>query len=155
MSYEMQNSSPNILIVQFGMNDCNYWQTDNGLPRVNEDSFKANLIEIINRAKNYGVYKIVLNTNHPTTKNNKLNYAPCSYQDSNQKYNNKIREVASEIDNVILNDIEKKIFDKIKKGEQLSNFLLEDELHLSIYGHQFYHKVTLPIISQLIKDIIS
>ncbi len=35
MPYEIQNSYPDILIIQFGMNDCNYWKSDNGVPRVN------------------------------------------------------------------------------------------------------------------------
>ena len=33
MAYEVQSHSPTILIAQFGMNDCNYWKTDLGLPR--------------------------------------------------------------------------------------------------------------------------
>ena len=31
---------PNMVTIQFGYNDCNYWVSDNGFPRVNPISFK-------------------------------------------------------------------------------------------------------------------
>src|SRR5438034_624703 len=34
MPYEVQSQAPEVLVVQFGMNDCNIWQTDRGNPRV-------------------------------------------------------------------------------------------------------------------------
>ena len=110
MPFEIQNYKPEILIVQFGMNDCNYWLSDKGLPRVSKKSFKANLEEIITRGFNFGCKKIFLNTNHPTLKNQKLpfNNISFSYQESNEHYNEIIRELASSLTkNVILNDLEK------------------------------------------------
>ena len=59
MPFEIQNYKPEILIVQFGMNDCNYWLSDKGLPRVSKKSFKANLEEIITRGFNFGCKKIL------------------------------------------------------------------------------------------------
>ena len=47
MPYDVQSHEPEILIVQFGMNDCNYWETDRGMQRVNPQSFEANINEII------------------------------------------------------------------------------------------------------------
>ena len=87
MPYEIQNHNYDILIIQFGMNDCNYWDTDHGMPRVSKDAFKANLIEMIDRAKNFGAKLIMLNTNHPTPRNENFKYKNCSYQDSNLEYN--------------------------------------------------------------------
>ena len=155
MPYEIQSSSPDLLIIQFGMNDCNYWATDNGVPRVNINSFKNNLIEIIDRAKTFNVSQIILNTNHPTTRNTPFEYADCSYQDSNERYNQMIREVSNEIDDITLNDIEKDLNLFIKKNkESLSSFLLDDELHLSIKGHDFYYKATLALIKDSIEGLI-
>ena len=42
MPYEIQNQNYQILIIQFGMNDCNFWETDYGVPRVSKQAFKAN-----------------------------------------------------------------------------------------------------------------
>ena len=49
MPFQIQRHKPEILYIQFGLNDCNFWLTDKGLPRVSLDSFKANLSEIIDR----------------------------------------------------------------------------------------------------------
>ena len=142
MHYEIGSNAPDILIIQFGMNDCNYWETDNGLPRVNKTSFKHNLIEIVQRAIKYKTSKIILNTNHPTTRTEKFSYADCSYQDSNEEYNNQIREVAKENKNIILNDIENKILNHVSDSNAIAKFLLNDRLHLSKHGHDFYHRIT-------------
>src|SRR6267378_1663214 len=66
MPYDIQSHPIDILFVQFGMNDCNYWLTDKGVPRVSPMAFEANLLEIIDRAQAIHVKKIFLSTNHPT-----------------------------------------------------------------------------------------
>lgn len=139
MPYEIQNHRYDALIIQFGMNDCNYWDTDQGMPRVSKDAFKANLIEIIDRAKKFGTKLIMLNTNHPTPRNKKFKYKKCSYQDSNLEYNKIIREVVSIRKEVILNDVEEYMLDLIEKGKlNIDEIVLEDKLHLSHNGHQIY-----------------
>ena len=66
MPYEIQSQNVDVLIIQFGLNDCNYWLTDRGMPRVSPTAFEANLKEIILRGKNFGSKYIFLNSNHPT-----------------------------------------------------------------------------------------
>src|ERR1700726_3106133 len=51
---DIQDLEPAVLTIQFGLNDCNCWQSDRGLPRVSEGAFKANLIEMIERARAFG-----------------------------------------------------------------------------------------------------
>ena len=154
MHYEIQSSYPDILIIQFGMNDCNYWETDNGVPRVSINAYKHNIIEIIDRAKAFNISKILLNTNHPTTRTDKFAYADCSYQESNHDYNQMIREVATKSQDAILNDIEKEMLSEVNDGMDLSDYLLEDQLHLSLLGHDFYHKTTLPFLRKMIEELI-
>ena len=36
---EVQSERPDVITIQFGLNDCNRWQTDGGLPRVSELAF--------------------------------------------------------------------------------------------------------------------
>ena len=43
MGYEVQSHGVDVLIVQFGMNDCNFWETDRGLPRVSPEAFAGRL----------------------------------------------------------------------------------------------------------------
>jgi len=140
MPYEIQSQHVDILIVQFGMNDCNYWQTDRGLPRVSPKAFAANLEEIIARAFNFEAKKVLLNTNHPNGLDQKtMPFTNISYQQSNERYNKIIREVAARSDSrVILNDVEKS-FKTYTNGnrERLLELLLPnpDLLHLSERGH--------------------
>lgn len=153
MPYEIQSKSPDILIIQFGMNDCNYWNTDNGLPRVSQDSFKANLKEIIDRAKFSGVRKIILNSNHPTGRVEDVLSGGITYEDSNIAYNKLIRDVAANNPNVIFADIE--YFFK-ELGVNTAEYLIKkpDLLHLNSKGHSLYYKIMKPIILSSIKSLI-
>ena len=109
MPYEVQSHGVDILLVQFGMNDCNYWQSDHGLPRVSRASFRANLEEIVERAFRFGARRVLLNTNHPTGRDReRLPFADITYQDSNAEYNRLIRAVGTSGDECILfTDIER------------------------------------------------
>ena len=58
ISYEIQSDKPDIVVVQFGMNDCNYWQSDKGLARVSIEAFSANLSKIITLVVHFGAKKV-------------------------------------------------------------------------------------------------
>ena len=156
IAYELQAHSPEIVIIQFGMNDCNYWKSDKGLPRVSANSFKANLQEIINRTFHFGAKKVFLNTNHPTLLNfSKFDGTDLCYQESNELYNQVIREVGTESP-VILNDVEN-YFQKILEGTEndLGNYLLPgDLLHLSSLGHDAYFSFIYPRIEEVVLKLL-
>jgi lysophospholipase L1-like esterase len=56
----VQERSPYALIIQFGLNDCNRWATDRYIPRVLPQSYRANLAEMISRARAFDVATIVI-----------------------------------------------------------------------------------------------
>lgn len=159
MPYEIQSAAPDIFVVQFGMNDSNFWESDKGLPRVSIDAFKYNLIEIVNRAIHFGARRVVLNSNHPTTKLVYHKYvSPDSYIENNRLYNQAIREVAallhSEVGDVIcFIDIEDK-FDVVT-GEGLEVYLLSDGVHLSERGHDVYFDALSPVLAALYIDLLA
>ena len=159
MPYEVQSQSVDILIVQFGMNDCNYWESDRGMPRVSQKAFWANLHEIIDRALAVGIQKIFLNSNHPTGRSDEiLPYTDFSYQDSNEQYNAIIRKVASERDRrVSLNEIET-IFKRHTGNDpnKLNDLLMPhpDLLHLSEKGHDLYFEIVYPKLKNSIINIL-
>jgi acyl-CoA thioesterase I len=157
MPYDVQSQNPDGLIVQFGMNDCNYWETDRGNPRVSPRAFAANLNEIIARATTFGAQRVFLQTNHPTGRDHApMQHAAITYQTSNAHYNQIIRQVASEQDGgVILNDIEA-VFNQHTGGQrnQLCRLLQPDLLHLSEFGHDLYFKTVCPVIQNAILDIL-
>jgi len=158
MPYEIQSHHPDLLIVQFGMNDCNCWQTDRGLPRVSPKAFKANLEEIITRAFTFGAHKVLLNTNHPTGLDQQvMPFTNIFYQQSNEQFNQIIREVATSQDaRVILNDVEEAFRAYTRNNrEQLLNLLLPDLLHLNEHGHDLYFNVIYPVIKEAILELIN
>jgi lysophospholipase L1-like esterase len=141
MPYEVQSHGADILVMQFGLNDCNHWHTDRGLPRVSLKGFAANLEEIIDRGAKFGARRILLNTNHPTGRNKeKLPFADCTFEDCNRAYNQIIRDVAAENrQRVWLNDMERVFLEHIGgDSDKLLKLLLPDLLHVSLSGHDLY-----------------
>jgi acyl-CoA thioesterase I len=157
MPYDVQSQNPDAVIVQFGMNDCNYWETDRGNPRVSPRAFAANLEEIIKRAETFGARCIFLHTNHPTARDKTpMSHTTITYQGSNGRYNEIIRQVASDQDQqVILNDIEA-AFHKHTGGrrDHLLRLLLPDLIHLSELGHDLYFQAVYPVIQEAILRVL-
>lgn len=157
MPYELQSQEPDAILVQFGMNDCNHWETDHGLPRVSPDAFRANMIEITTRALHFGAKCVFVNTNHPTTRTNELlPGGKSTYQQNNEAYNRILREAIGNRDNeVLLIDVERHFFTLMNKGADLANLLLPDGLHLSEQGHDVYFDFVYPIILNVLRSKLS
>lgn len=159
MPYEVQSQNAQMMILQFGMNDCNYWQTDNGVPRVSPKAFEANLEEIIARALRTTIDRILLITNHPTGLDQKIMPGTSiSFQDSNAQYNAIIRRVAQNADDrVSLHDIEKVFHEHTGHDRKKLEALLlpsPDLLHLSDEGHDLYFQHISLAIGQAVKERI-
>jgi acyl-CoA thioesterase I len=60
---DVEVASPNIVVVQFGHNDCNRWGVS---PRVSERAYAANLAEMIERAQAIGARPVIC-TPHRTS----------------------------------------------------------------------------------------
>lgn len=156
MPYEIQSHNPDVMVVQFGMNDCNYWETDKGLPRVSKKAFVANMEEIVTRGLQFGAKFIMVNTNHPTTRNNvQLPHTRICYQESNEEYNEALRKTFADYgDIVVLNDIETE-FNKAVNGQQdLAKMLLADGLHLSEAGHDLYFSIVSGVLTNHLKRFL-
>ena len=157
MPYHVQSNGVDVLIVQFGLNDCNYWATDMGLPRVSEKAFVANLEEIIMRGLKFGAKSIILNNNHPTSRTTQVfPHTDLTYQDANRQYNSAIRELALSLEgNIQFNDIEAHFESHMRSGVEIADCLLSDGLHLSVTGHQLYYEFLSPILGKVISDLQS
>jgi lysophospholipase L1-like esterase len=155
MPHAIQGNTPfDVLVVQFGMNDCNYWLTDKGLPRVSPRAFMANLHEILDRGKHFGASRLFLHTNHPTTRHDPWPLAGMPYEASNRQYNDLIRQVASERPDVVLTDIWAEIDSRLKeRGQQVADIVLADGLHLSHLGHDLYFEIVSPRILAALQNL--
>lgn len=156
MPYEVQSHGVDLLLIQFGMNDCNFWQTDRGLPRVSPEAFAANLHEIIARGRKFGAREIILNTNHPTSLTDKVLAGGEAYEAGNQRYNEIIRAVAQrEGGGVWLNDMESHFRAHIAETDGgISDHVLDDGLHLSIKGHDLYYDCVARLLEKVIRKCI-
>jgi lysophospholipase L1-like esterase len=158
MSYDVASHRPDVLLIQFGMNDCNYWQTDFGVPRVSLRSFESNLIEIIERAEMVGVKHIFIATNHPSTKGKFIHMNGLTHSESNEKYNSIIRMLAKSLinanKNITLIDNEKFWLDLIESKPEilLEDLLLPDGIHLSESGHRLYNEYAVKIICEYFEE---
>jgi lysophospholipase L1-like esterase len=150
---DVQQHRPDIMTLQFGLNDCNCWVTDAGLPRVSEAAFRANLVEMIERARRFGAGRIILSTNHPTLRH-KVLLSGDSLETRRQRYNDHIRGVAAEA-GVEFCDIDEG-FGKLDDTE-LEPLLLPypDQVHLSIEGHRRYAALIEPYVTRAISDVVS
>jgi acyl-CoA thioesterase-1 len=156
MPHDIQTQEPDLVIIQFGMNDANYWDSDRGHPRVSPLAFVANLKEIINRAFNSGARQVILHTNHISGRNKvNMTHTSLTYQQSNEYYNTLIRNVAKELNGrVLLNDLEKAFFNYIRAGKgQVSDLLLPDLLHLSEKGHELYFETVCPLVTKVVEEL--
>jgi acyl-CoA thioesterase-1 len=157
MPYEVQSHGVDVLIVQFGLNDCNYWETDHGMPRVSPDGFAANLKEIVARGRKFGAQRILLHNNHPTTRDSEnMAHTDKTYEDSNRQYNAIVRDVAAEGEEaVIFTDIEAAFRNLVGTNrERLAELLLDDGLHLSRSGHDLYFDVAAAKIERAVAELI-
>jgi acyl-CoA thioesterase I len=159
MAYDIQDHEPQLLIVQFGMNDCNYWKTDRGNPRVSLDAFRANLVEIVRRAVSFGAQKVILHTNHPSGRDEvPMPHTDLTYQQSNARYNEAIRQAAKACGPVVeLVDIEAAVSEFVgDRPERLLELLhpAPDLLHLSERGHDLYFEAVEPVVSRIVNDLL-
>jgi len=151
MPYATNNLNIDSIIIQFGLNDCNHWVTDHGLPRVSPEAFQANICEIVSRAKAMGVKKIIVNNNHPSNVG-VLRNLNIDYDNWSKKYNQLIREIFQNTnDNVHFNDVEKKINQSmVKNNYSKKNILMDDGLHLSAIGHDLYYEIQKKFLEKII-----
>lgn len=61
---DVQESGADVVLIQFGYNDCNHWDTDHGLPRVSLGAFRENLEEMVARARQFNIHPFVLPMHH-------------------------------------------------------------------------------------------
>lgn len=156
MPYDVQSHEVDVLVLGFGMNDCNYWVTDQGVPRVSQNAFRANLQEIIDRAFHFGSSHVVVRTNHPSPRKDYMINTNITYGESNRIYNKIIREVAGDNPQVAFVDMEKE-FEKrgcTGEGYEKESLTLPDGVHLSRLGHEVYFECMYPVLSAIVDNMV-
>lgn len=156
MPYDVQSHAPQILFTQFGMNDCNRWETDQGHPRTASEAFASNMGEIIARGRLFGARQVIVGTNHPTTRTvAKQPFVEHTYDEANRAYNAISRQVAQQ-HGAMIADAELDFDEAVRRGEATyADFILADQLHLSRLGHDIYLRNRLPILYEAVESVIN
>jgi acyl-CoA thioesterase I len=156
MPYHIQSQGVDILVVQFGLNDCNYWATDRGLPRVSLAGFVENIREIISRGERFGAHRILLNNNHPTSRDKAIMAGTTmTYEAANASYNAAIRKLAADLPPFVrFQDVESFFKANINEQQPVEKFLLSDGLHPSAAGHEQYFRLMCPIIQNAVDAVL-
>lgn len=143
---DVQDIKPDIMTLQFGLNDCNRWVSDKGFPRVSKESYRSNLHEMIQRAKHFGIEHIIVSNNHTTLRHDTLP-GNVTLEAMRVVYNRIIEEVAYE-EKVTFCNIDD-AFLSIPR-ENYHDYLLPepDLLHLSQKGHDYYFQTIKPYINE-------
>jgi len=149
---DLQAHAPDVMTLQFGLNDCNCWLTDHGLPRVSEAAYRANLVEMIVRARHFGAAQIILSNNHTTLRHKPL-LDGRTLEQRRRRYNEIAAEVAAET-GVTFCDIDAAFADL--DAEALAPLLLPypDLLHLSAAGHRLYASVIGPVVERAVETVL-
>jgi len=158
IAYEVTSHRPDLVLVQYGMNDCNYWRSERGYPRVSPRSFQANLHEILERILHHGTARVFLNNNHPTTRTTDVfPDTELTYEASNRAYNQLVREVAAEAgDQVAFTDVEARFLQIVGDDpDRLADLILPapDQLHLSEAGHDIYFELLGPKVQAAVEEL--
>lgn len=146
---DVQACEPDVMTLQFGLNDCNCWETDRGLPRVSERAFVANLVEMVDRARRFGASEIVMQTSHRTLRRAPLPSGEI-YEEANARYSELLRESAHET-GAVLCDV-RAAFERLGDAELARLLLPEpDLLHLSEEGNRVYADVIAPYVEAAVE----
>lgn len=121
---DVQERSPQAVVIQFGHNDCNRWDTGRGLPRVSSRAYEANLIEMIDRCYAFGALPFLC-TLTPSLRNER-------HGNDVAAYDHLLRGVA-EFYHATLIDV-REAFESVGAAY----LLLPDGLHLNEHGHRLY-----------------
>jgi lysophospholipase L1-like esterase len=149
---DVQAHRPSVMTLQFGLNDCNRWETDAGHPRVSPEAFVANLKEMIARARLFGAEEIVLSTNHRTLRRHPI-AGGSAFEIGNEAYNQLMRGVARETA-VTLCDVWD-VFVPFDDYELARMLLPEpDVLHLSEEGNRVYADTIWPHIRTAVVHVL-
>jgi lysophospholipase L1-like esterase len=145
---EIYRPKADIVTIQFGANDCNIWDSDFGVERVNERSYYYNLIEMIRKIRSHGTHGIILLTTHLKPGDTVVGYGETleSYNHRLAMYNELVREVSS-VWGTTLCDMEHSI--------NKTDVLPENGkyIHLSWAGNRKYGRAISSLLEKTIKEL--
>jgi lysophospholipase L1-like esterase len=131
---DVQELRPDIVVAQFGLNDCNAWASDGGeLPRVSHEAFRANLVEMARRARAFGAIGVAFIQMTPSTKD--------STQPNWWRFSSGIKAAAEQCGAAFI---------KHRIPTISTDHLQEDGVHLNEHGNQMVGNAVIDYLAAVI-----
>lgn len=131
---DVQETAADVVLLQAGHNDCNRWKTDLGLARVSLAAYCANVAEMIDRCRVFGMRPIWF-TATPVVRD--IGYA-VDLDDYSRRAAQTARRAGADVVDM------RAAF----AHDHLPPLLLADGLHLSARGHLLYARVAQAFLEQ-------
>jgi lysophospholipase L1-like esterase len=149
MQKDVQFARPDVLAIQFGFNDSTYWKSNLGVPIVSLGAYRANLLEMIERARVFGTRRIVLVTNHRFAKR-RYDINGKTPGENLDAYDETTRAVAAEA-GCRLADVHAAL-----KGLDPASYCIPapDEFHVAASGAAVYAEVVGAALSHAVASLI-
>lgn len=125
-------SAPDVVYVQFGLNDASWWCRQVGRSWVKQADFIANMQQIAQRCRDSGVSTVLVGVNHPVPESASPQGEP-TYSGTVQEYNAALRKAFAEGPEILV-DMEA----AFNAHGNLQELLDADGLHLSPKGNALY-----------------
>lgn len=137
---------PGILIIEFGINDCNHreWTT---MPRVGLEEYKSKLLEFHKICREHKS-QVVFIVNHPLFNSPIPQGNGKDFYENLKPYNQAIREIAKKVASPIID------FPAIIKDQKINpnNFLDEDGIHLTTNGNHIYAQIVFDRLKKILEQ---
>lgn len=135
---------PDILYVQFGLNDAWMWHSS-------EADYLDAMQDIVEKSRGRGVRRILVGTNHPVCPLPGDIPMDDGFRAMVQRFNEALREQIGRWGNhVALVDIEKLCSGS---GQDPASLVQEDGVHLSVAGNRLYADILLPVFEACIRRL--
>lgn len=147
--YSVNSHKPSVVFFQYGINDANFWESDQGVPRVPPKSFESNLHELAQRTIAAGAKAVLFGTNHPVFPLKPLPNLR-NLQEAVADYNTIIRKV---VDSLVQKQMPVHLIDfatEITGSKTTGGLLLDDGIHLNENGHEAYFDIATTHLSRVL-----
>jgi lysophospholipase L1-like esterase len=148
MQKEVQFEAPDILVIQYGTNDSTHWLSNRGAPIVSQAAFRANLEEMIDRCRRFGITRTVFLTNHRVC---------LERYDINGLTPDENTGIYDEITRKVASGAACRVADVRRACEGSVPHLLcqDDRIHVNSRGAKVYADTVVPIMADVISGLLT
>jgi len=148
MQKDVQFAAPDIVVIQYGTNDSTHWLSNKGAPIVSQAAFRANLEEMLDRCRRFGIPRVAFVTNH-TVALHRYDINGLTPDQNTAAYDEITRDVARAAGCLVI-DIRAAC-----AGVTPGSICQDDLIHVNQAGARLYAEAATPVMGALIDGLIA